>query len=93
MISLSTKSFVLLKEKTDFDKTKIKPNQFIFPVRWSHQDNWKTTLNNWQLKIQPLIIFWLINPWLRIVNSSELLRGLNHLLAIINQPILYFPDG
>lgn len=40
--------------------------------------------------IEPLILFWLIIPWLKIANSLELLKGLNDLLSIAHSSKLYF---
>lgn len=43
------------------------------------------------MMIEPLILFWLITPWLKVVNSSLLLEGFNNLLAHVDK--LYFPTG
>ncbi len=39
---------------------------FTFHPQWSDKQGWKTTLNNFRLIIQPLILFWMITPWLEI---------------------------
>ncbi|MBD2533482.1 IS701 family transposase, partial [Nostoc flagelliforme FACHB-838] len=42
-------------------------------------------LNNLRLIIQPLLLFWLIYPWLSIFPNSHLFLGFNHLIAAMNQ--------
>nr|MDZ8098107.1 IS701 family transposase [Nostoc sp. DedSLP01] len=49
------------------------------------ESGWKNTLNNLRLIIQPLLLFWLIYPWLSIFPNSDLLLGFNHLIAAMNQ--------
>ena len=61
--------------------------------QWSNQGGWKTSLNNLRLIIQPLILFWLIVPWLDIFPNRHLLLGFHQLIALINQFYPYFPDG
>ncbi|WP_066346239.1 hypothetical protein [Geminocystis sp. NIES-3708] len=39
-------------------------------------NTWKKSLKKIMRMIEPLILFWLITPWLKIVNSSGLLEGL-----------------
>ncbi|OUL18231.1 hypothetical protein BV372_34320, partial [Nostoc sp. T09] len=38
-----------------------------------------------RLIVQPLLLFWLIYPWLDIFPNSQLLLGFNHLIAAMNQ--------
>lgn len=56
-------------------------------------NSWKTSLKKIMMMIEPLILFWLITPWLKMVNSSGLLEGLNNLLSITHDSKLYFPTG
>ena len=53
--------------------------------QWNHQSGWKNTSNNLRLIIQPLLLFWLIYPWLSIFPNSHLLLGFNHLIAAMDQ--------
>jgi len=53
--------------------------------QWNHDCGWKNTLNNLRLIIQPLLVFWLIYPWLNIFQNSHLLLGFNHLIAAMNK--------
>ena len=39
---------------------------FSLHSQWSNKAGWKTTLNNLRLIIQPIIVFWMIIPWLEI---------------------------
>lgn len=56
-------------------------------------NTWKKSLKKIVRMIEPLILFWLITPWLKMVNSSGLLEGLNNLLSITHGSKLYFPTG
>lgn len=53
--------------------------------QWNHECGWKNTLNNLRLIAQPLLLFWLIYPWLDILPNSNLLLGFNDLIAAMNQ--------
>ena len=53
--------------------------------QWNHKSGWKNTLNNLRLIIQPLLLFWLIYPWLTILPNSDLLLGFNQFIAAMNQ--------
>ena len=53
--------------------------------QWNPESGWKNTLNNLRLIAQPLLLFWLIYPWLDIFLNSQLILGFNHLIATMNQ--------
>jgi SRSO17 transposase len=53
--------------------------------QWNHEYGWKNSLNNLRLIIQPILLFWLIYPWLSIFPNSHLLLGFNHLISVMNQ--------
>ena len=53
--------------------------------QWNHECGWKNVLNNLRLIVQPLLLFWLIYPWIDIFPNSQLLLGFNHLIAAMNQ--------
>jgi SRSO17 transposase len=38
--------------------------------QWDHKNSWKSTLNNLRLIIQPLLVCWLMYPWLRVFPFS-----------------------
>jgi hypothetical protein len=40
-------------------------------------NGWKNTLNNLRLIVQPLLLFWLIYPWLDVFPNADLLLGFN----------------
>jgi SRSO17 transposase len=88
MISLQTKPFKKLlfseKEKKE-EEEKIEEKD--------HINTWKKSLKKIMMMIEPLILFWLITPWLKIANSSLLLEGFNNLLSIAHSSGLYFPTG
>jgi hypothetical protein len=60
---------------------------------WNHEGGWKNTLNNLRLLLQPLLLFWLISPWLNIFPNSDLFRGFNHLISIMNQFKPFYASG
>lgn len=93
MISLNTKVFGLLNPvQTGSNVDEVHAN---FPrhQQWNEQEGWKNTLNNLRLIIQPIILLWLIYPWLEIFPNRYLLLGFHQLIALMNQFYSYFPDG
>lgn len=87
MISLNAPVFVDNEESIHID------SNFSNHEQWNHQTGWKNVLNNLRLVVQPLIIFWLIQPWLEIFPNCDLLLGLHQLIYQMNQFQAYFPDG
>lgn len=85
MISLQTKPFrELLFPKEEKKKEREEKEQI---------NTWKTSLKKIMMMIEPLILFWLITPWLKVAKSSLLLQGFNNLLSIAHRSKLYFPTG
>ncbi len=87
MISLNSSTFLGIN-KADQIQLEVKEDSLIDfsnPKQWNHEYGWKSTLNNLRLIVQPLLLFWLILPWLDILPSSHLLLGFNHLIAAMNQ--------
>ncbi len=75
---------------------KIKENSsvnFYNHKQWNQESGWKNTLNNLRLILQPLLLFWLIYPWLDIFPSSDLFRGFNHLITTMNQFKPFYASG
>lgn len=85
MVSLQTKPLRELLFSEEEKKEEIEEKE---PI-----NSWKTSLKKIMMMIEPLILFWLITPWLKMVNSSRLLEGLNNLLSITHDSKLYFPTG
>lgn len=87
MISLNCPAFLGLNQSRQIE-TKVQENRdidFSNHKQWNHKCGWKNTLNNLRLIIQPLLLFWLIYPWLNILPNSKLLLGFNYLIAAMNQ--------
>lgn len=85
--SLNSPVFLSLNQSRQFE-TEVQENSdvdFSNHPQWNHESGWKNTLNNLRLIIQPLLLFWLIYPWLSIFPNSHLLMGFNHLIAAMNQ--------
>ncbi len=61
--------------------------------QWNHDSGWKNTLNNLHLIVQPLLLSWLIYPWLDIFPNSHLLLVFNHLICAMNQFKPFFASG
>ena len=95
MISLNSPAFLNLDKsltiETETDNNRY--NNFANHKLWNHEDGWKNTLNNLRLILQPLLLFWLIYPWLDIFPSSNLLLGFNHLIAKMNQFKPFYASG
>jgi SRSO17 transposase len=86
MISLNSPAFLSLNLS---DKTLANPNNdwanFSAHQEWNHESGWKNTLNNFRLVVQPILLFWLIYPWLDIFPNSNLLLGFKNLIDVMNQ--------
>ncbi len=95
MISLNSPVFLGLNQSRQLE-TEAQENSHVDVFnhpQWNHESGWKNTLNNLRLIIQPLLLFWLIYPWLSIFPNSPLLRGFNHLIAAMNQFKPYYAPG
>lgn len=68
-------------------------SDFSLHQQWSDKEGWKSTLSNFRLIIQPMILFWMIIPWLDIFPNRHLLLGFHQLISIMNQFSFHFPDG
>ena len=90
MISLNYQAFLSLNQSRQLE-TEVTDSScgscvdFSHHQQWNHDSGWKNTLNNLRLIIQPLLLFWLIYPWLDIFPNSHLLLGFNHLICAMNQ--------
>jgi hypothetical protein len=87
MISLISPAFLGLNQSRKID-SKLQKNNFVNfsqHLQWNHQSGWKNTLNNLRLIVQPLLLFWVIYPWLNIFPNSDLFLGFNHLISAMNQ--------
>ena len=54
---------------------------------------WKHTFNNLRLIIQPILLLWLVSPWLAVFPNHYLWLSFHQLIAFMNQFYSYFPDG
>ncbi|NEO12707.1 MAG: hypothetical protein F6K46_10280 [Moorea sp. SIO3E8] len=95
MISLNSPAFLSLNKSTevgnkvtDADDIQVSNHQ-----QWNHKGGWKNLLNNFRLLIQPIMMLWIIFPWLYILPNSNLLLGLNQLISEINQYQFFFNSG
>ena len=90
MISLSSPPFLSLNQAHKIE-TEVQDSIYIDCVdfsnhkQWNHDSGWKNTLNNLRLIVQPLLLFWLIYPWVKVFPNSDLLLGFNHLISTMNQ--------
>jgi hypothetical protein len=95
MISLNSQDFLSLNQSTPIEQKILKKTseKFSNHEQWNQENEWKNTLNNLRLIIQPLILFWLIYPWLNIFPNSNLLRGFNYLIGTMNQFKTFYSSG
>lgn len=87
MISLNSPALLGLNKSRKIE-TKVQENSdvdFYNHQQWNHECGWKNTLNNLRLIAQPLLLFWLIYPWIHIFPNSNLLLGFNQLISEVNQ--------
>ena len=86
MISLNSPAFSSLNLG---DRNQSNPNNNSANLsanqQWNQKSGWKNTLSNFRLVIQPMLLFWLIHPWLKIFPNSNLLLGFKHLIDAMNQ--------
>jgi len=87
MISLNSPALLGLNKSRQIE-TEVQENSdvdFSNHQQWNHECGWKNTLNNLRLIAQPLLLFWLIYPWIHIFPNSNLLLGFNQLISEMNQ--------
>ena len=94
MISLSSPAFLAL-DTSEQNKSNPHNNSAIFSAHqgWNYESGWKNTLNNFRLVIQPILLFWLIYPWLEIFPNSNLFLGFNYLIDAMNQFKPFYSSG
>ncbi len=95
MISLNAPAFLDLNKSRQIE-TEVEEDSavdFSNHQLWNPEGGWKNTLNNLRLILQPLLLFWLISPWLDIFPNSALFRGFNHLISIMNQFKPFYASG
>ena len=85
MISLNSKVFCDLNHsQSSFNSSEVLPD-FSRHQQWNHHGGWKNTLNNLRLIIQPIMLLWLIFPWLNVFPNRYLLLGFHDLIKAMNQ--------
>jgi len=95
MISLNSPAFLALNQSDQTQTQRQKSNKVDFSKhqQWNHASGWKNVLNNLRLVVQPLLLFWLVSPWLDIFPNSNLLLGFNHLISAMNQFKPFYSSG
>ena len=95
MISLNSPAFLALNQPHQIQSEQQKSNcvNFSNHQQWNHASGWKNVLNNLRLVVQPLLLFWLVSPWLDIFPNSNLLLGFNHLISAMNQFKPFYSSG
>jgi len=95
MISLNSPAFLTLTQSHQIQTKNQKSNSVDFSnhQQWNHASGWKNVLNNLRLVVQPLLLFWLVSPWLDIFPNSNLLLGFNHLISAMNQFKPFYSSG
>ena len=87
MTSLNSPAFLALNQSAQIPTESQENSSVDFSnhKQWNQESGWKNTLNNLRLILQPLLLFWLIYPWVEIFPNSDLLMGFNHLISAMNQ--------
>ena len=95
MISLNSSAFLGLSQSEQVEMEGKESNcvNFSNHKQWNPENGWKNTLNNLRLIVQPLLLFWLIYPWLDIFPNRHLLLGFNHLICAMNQFKPFYSSG
>ncbi len=94
MVSLISPVFLSIKQQRT-SKAEKKSNSVDFSLhqQWDYGSGWKNTLNNLRLILQPILMLWLVFPWLDVFPNSKLLLGFNHLISFINQYQPFFSSA
>ena len=94
MISLSSPAFLAL-DTSEQNKSNSHNNSANFSAHqgWNYESGCQNTLNNFRLVIQPILLFWLIYPWLEIFPNSNLFLGFNYLIDAMNQFKPFYSSG
>jgi SRSO17 transposase len=87
MISLISPAFLALNQsrKNQTGENENSSIHFDNHQHWNHETGWKNTLNNLRLILQPLLLLWLLQPWIDIFPNYNLLLGFHHLVSAMNQ--------
>lgn len=87
MISLNSPAFLSSLQSHQLAPEISENSSTVFTAhpQWNHQTGWKNTLNNLRLIVQPLLLFWLIYPWLDVFPNSNFLLGFNQLISAMNE--------
>ena len=95
MISLNSPAFLSLNQfhQIETEVQESHADNFSNHQQWNHDFGWKNVLNNLRLIVQPLLLFWLIYPWLDIFPNSNLLLGFNQLITAMNQFKPFYSSG
>ena len=95
MISLNSPAFLSLNQshQIETEVQEIHSDSFSNHQQWNHEGGWKNVLNNLRLIVQPILLFWLIYPWLDIFPNSNLLLGFNQLISAMNQFKPFYSSG
>jgi SRSO17 transposase len=95
MISLNSPALLSLNQSRQTEPNVEQSNYVDFSKhqQWNHESGWKNALNNLRLIVQPLLLFWLIYPWLDIFPNSDLLIGFNHLISAMNGFKPFYSSG
>jgi hypothetical protein len=95
MISLNSPAFLSLNQshQIETEVQEIHSDSFSNHQQWNHEGGWKNVLNNLRLIVQPILLFWLIYPWVDIFPNSNLLLGFNQLISAMNQFKPFYSSG
>ena len=95
MISLNSPAFLAFNQSREITPEIKQTSSVDFSnhKQWNHDSGWKNTLNNLRLIVQPLLLFWLVYPWLNIFPNSDLFLGFNHLINAMNQFKPFYASG
>ena len=85
MVSLSSPAFLSVPESLVAPKPVASNPNFSNHPDWNHASGWKNCLNNLRLIIQPVVLLWMIYPWIEVFPNRDLLLGFHRLIAIVNQ--------
>jgi len=95
MISLQTPVFQQLQQsdgmESEQQQEKQQPPIYTQHQHWDEGNGWKSTLNNLRLLIQPLLLFWLISPWLELFPNHNFCLGWQQLINSLYHIRPYFP--
>jgi SRSO17 transposase len=90
LVSLQSSAFRTIEDSSvkEVETARVEQPALLVPSLhqwWDRGSGWKNTLNNMRLVIQPYVCFWLLLPWLRLLEDVSTGIALQKLVEHVNE--------